>query len=65
MAGFFAVYHGAEGIRRIALHAHSHAVVVADMLEKLGYELKTKNFFDTIEVAADAAKVREAALAAG
>ena len=63
MAGFFAVYHGAEGIRRIALHAHSHAVVVADMLEKLGYELKTKNFFDTIEVAADAAKVREAALA--
>ena len=63
MAGFFAVYHGAEGIRRIALHAHSHAVVVADTLEKLGYELKTKNFFDTIEVAADAAQVREAALA--
>ena len=63
MAGFFAVYHGAEGIRRIALHAHSHAVAVADTLEKLGYELKTKNFFDTIEVAADAAKVREAALA--
>ena len=63
MAGFFAVYHGAEGIRRIALHAHSHAVAVADTLEKLGYELKTKNFFDTIEVAADAAQVREAALA--
>ena len=63
MAGFFAVYHGAEGIRRIALHAHGRAVAVADTLEKLGYELKTKNFFDTIEVAADAAKVREAALA--
>lgn len=42
MAGFFAVYHGAEGIRRIALHAHSHAVAVADTLEKLGYELKPK-----------------------
>ena len=62
MAGFFAVYHGAEGIRRIALNAHSHAVAVASALEKLGYELTTKNFFDTIEVVADAEKIRVLAL---
>ena len=54
MAGFFAVYHGAEGIRRIALNAHAHAVAVAEGLEKLGY--------DTIEVVASAEKIRPLAL---
>ena len=65
MAGFFAVYHGAEGIRRIALHAHSHAAAAAAALERLGYELASKSFFDTIEVGADAEKVRRAALESG
>ena len=63
MAGFFAVYHGAEGIRRIALNAHAHAVAVAEGLEKLGYELATRSIFDTIEVKADAGKIRPLALA--
>ena len=62
MAGFFAVYHGPEGIRRIALNAHTHAVAVASALEQLGYKLTNKVFFDTIEVEADAAVVCEAAL---
>ena len=50
MAGMYAVYHGPEGIKRIALHAHSHAAAAAEKLEKLGYKLSAKNFFDTIEV---------------
>lgn len=62
MAGFFAVYHGAEGIRRIALNAHAHAVAVAEGLEKLGYELSTRSIFDTIEVVASAEKIRPLAL---
>lgn len=62
MAGFFAVYHGAEGIRRIALNAHAHAVAVAEGLEKLGYELSTRSVFDTIEVVASAEKIRPLAL---
>ena len=62
MAGFFAVYHGAEGIRRIALNAHAHAVAVAEGVEKLGYELATRSIFDTIEVKADAGKIRPLAL---
>lgn len=62
MAGFFAVYHGAEGIRRIALNAHAHAVAVAEGLEKLGYELSTCSIFDTIEVVASAEKIRPLAL---
>lgn len=62
MAGFFAVYHGAEGIRRIALNAHAHAVAVAEGLEKLGYELSTRSIFDTIEVVASVEKIRPLAL---
>lgn len=62
MAGFFAVYHGAEGIRRIALNAHAHAVAVAEGLEKLGYELSSRSIFDTIEVVASAEKIRPLAL---
>lgn len=58
MAGFFAVYHGPEGIRRIALNAHSCATAVAKAAKALGYTLAAENIFDTVQVQADAAKVR-------
>lgn len=54
MAGMFAVYHGPEGIKRIALNAHAHAAAAAAALDELGFTLINENFFDTIEVAADA-----------
>ncbi len=50
MAGMFAVYHGPEGIRRIAQHAHSAATLVANELGKLGYKQTVDGFFDTIEI---------------
>ncbi|MDX9848733.1 MAG: aminomethyl-transferring glycine dehydrogenase [Tenuifilaceae bacterium] len=50
MAGMYAVYHGPEGIKRIASHAHSAAVTIARELEKLGYKQNVKNIFDTLEV---------------
>ncbi len=66
MAGMYAIYHGAEGLRRIALHAHSHAVAAAQALQALGFEVaEAKNFFDTIEVGADAERVGEIALRCG
>ncbi len=61
MAGFFAVYHGPEGIRRIALHAHSHAAAVAEAARKLGYEVSARNIFDTVRLKADAPKIQELA----
>ncbi len=63
MAGMFAVYHGSEGLRRIASHIHSHAAAAARALAALGYEPLQHTFFDTLEVEADAAKVRAEALA--
>lgn len=54
MAGMFAVYHGPKGIKRIALNAHAHAAAAAAALDELGYTVLGENFFDTIEVEADA-----------
>lgn len=50
MAGMYAVYHGPEGLRRIASLAHSAAVVVTDELIKMGYTQNVRSFFDTIEI---------------
>ena len=48
MAGMYAVYHGAEGLQRIALHAHNAANIINTELRKLGIEQLNKNFFDTL-----------------
>ncbi len=58
MASMYAVYHGSEGIKAIAEGVHSATAFVASELKKLGYEIKTKLFFDTIVIAADSKKVR-------
>ena len=50
MAGMYAVYHGAEGIQRIALHAHSFAATMVEELKKLDYKIKNDNYFDTIVI---------------
>ena len=66
MVGFYAVYHGAEGLRRIAEHIHSAADTVAEALEALGCTLLHRSFFDTIEVTdVDAAVVQSLALERG
>lgn len=61
MASMYAVYHGQEGIRSIAEGVHSATAFVASELKKLGFEIKTKLFFDTIVVAGDAKKLIAAA----
>jgi glycine dehydrogenase len=61
MASMYAVYHGPDGIKSIAEQLHSNTVAVAEGLKKLGYAIKTKLFFDTFVVAADAEKIREIA----
>lgn len=50
MAGFYAVYHGAEGLRNIAGRVHAYAGFLAEELQKLGYKQLNKNFFDTLKI---------------
>jgi glycine dehydrogenase len=50
VAGMYAVYHGAEGLRRIAQRVHAHAGALAEALKRLGYRLTHMAFFDTLAV---------------
>jgi glycine dehydrogenase len=53
MAGAYAVYHGPEGIRRIAQRVRDRTGVLSAGLGLLGHELLTDTFFDTIQVRPD------------
>ena len=48
MSGFYAAWHGPEGIRRIAANMHAQATVLAKELEKYGYKQHNRVFFDTL-----------------
>ena len=61
MASMYAVYHGPDGIKSIAEQVHSNTANVAAELKKLGYNVRTKLFFDTFVVEADAKKIRSIA----
>ena len=50
MAGFYAVYHGAEGIREIAEQIHSKAVYLSELLQAYGYSQENAQFFDTLKI---------------
>lgn len=50
MSGFYAVYHGPEGIREIAEQVHAVAVWLAEQLVRLGYKLRCDTFFDTLRI---------------
>ena len=50
MAGMYAVYHGAEGLKRIASHIHSMAVTLNEKLSALGFAQENKDYFDTLKV---------------
>ncbi len=58
MASMYAVYHGPDGIKSIAEQVHANTNNIAEELKKLGYNIKTKLFFDTIVVEVDAKKIR-------
>ncbi|MHB1237208.1 MAG: aminomethyl-transferring glycine dehydrogenase, partial [Gallionella sp.] len=65
MAGMYGVYHGAEGLRGIALQVHLSAVTLAGELKKLGYAVAEELFFDTVRLThTDNAKIRALAEAA-
>lgn len=50
MASMYAVYHGPEGIRAIAVRTHKMAASLYAHLEELGYSLKNQGYFDTLAV---------------
>ena len=50
MAGFYAIYHGPEGLKAIATKINKNTLKLANSLRKKGYKLSSNKFFDTIVV---------------
>ncbi|ANF58263.1 aminomethyl-transferring glycine dehydrogenase [Halotalea alkalilenta] len=66
LAGFYAVYHGAEGITRIASRIHRLTHLLAEGLAAKGVTRVNRHYFDTLTVEGlEVEAVRGRALAAG
>ena len=68
MAGFYAVYHGADGLRGIARRVHGLARRLAEGLHALGVQPVQAHFFDTLRLRLPPAvvdRLRHDATAAG
>ncbi|MFP5335532.1 MAG: aminomethyl-transferring glycine dehydrogenase [Actinomycetes bacterium] len=48
MAGMYAVYHGPDGLRRIAERVHGHATSLASLARGAGLQVVHDAFFDTV-----------------
>jgi glycine dehydrogenase len=67
MASMYAVFHGPEGLRAIAQRVHRKTARLAEGLERLGFDVQPKAFFDTVtvEVGAMQGVILRAAVAEG
>ena len=67
VASMYAVYHGPEGLKRIAERIASYTAILAEGLRALGWTVRGESAFDTLTVDAGeaTAAVFERALAAG
>jgi glycine dehydrogenase len=67
MASMYAVYHGPQGIKRIAQRVNRVAAILAAGAKQLGYTLVNESFFDTLtfEGGARTQALHDAALARG
>ncbi|MDX3906584.1 MAG: aminomethyl-transferring glycine dehydrogenase [Pigmentiphaga sp.] len=66
MAAMYAVWHGPEGLRRIATRVHRQAVALRGALDRLGIPVEYGAFFDTLHLrtGAHTAAILDAAQAA-
>jgi glycine dehydrogenase len=58
MAGMYAVYHGADGIKKIATKIHLLASALEKALHLLGYTTSGSAYFDTIKIQIDDEQLR-------
>ncbi|MGQ7263034.1 aminomethyl-transferring glycine dehydrogenase [Vreelandella sp. V005] len=63
IAGFYATYHGAEGLRKIAGRVHRLTTLLAEGLKQAGVALAHDNWFDTLCLSGvDAGKIHGRAM---
>ena len=62
MAGMYGVYHGPQGLRRIAERVHGLTKLLAEGVAQFGYEVVYADFFDTLTIKIEqSVKIRELA----
>lgn len=59
MAGMYAVYHGPEGLKKIALRIHGLAKSLEENLKRLGVEQLNTHYFDTLRFSLSNGKALE------
>ncbi len=59
IASMYAVYHGPQGLQRIAQRVHQMTMILAEGLQRLGYTLGSEPYFDTLRVNVGSGKVKE------
>jgi len=66
MAGMYTVYHGPQGLERIARRVHRQTAILAAGLQQLGFDLVNQTYFDTLTVRVkDAGAIHAAAVEHG
>src|SRR5947209_15255260 len=50
VASMYAVYHGPDGLKRIAQRVHAYTIALANGLRKLGHDTGNAPFFDTLRI---------------
>jgi glycine cleavage system P protein (glycine dehydrogenase) len=59
MAAMYAVYHGPDGLQRIARRVHTLTILLAEGLRKLGFRVAHQHFFDTLCIGTTAARAQD------
>lgn len=53
IAAMYAVYHGPDGLKKIAQRVHQLTQIIATALQERGYKLSSNHFFDTLVIETD------------
>jgi len=65
MAGMYAVYHGPDGLKKIAQKVHGYARLFEQALASLGFAQENGTYFDTLKVRVESQAQKESILALG
>ena len=58
MASMYGVFHGPQGLKKIALKIHELAVILDSALTKIGVRQLNKNYFDTLLIEGPSEKIK-------
>ena len=61
LASMYALFHGPEGLKKIALRIHGHTRRLAEGLTAAGFRIAHASYFDTLRVSGPAADLKNAA----